>query len=44
MSDRIIVMNKGRIEEEGSSDEIYENPKSLYTQTLINSIPKGIVE
>jgi peptide/nickel transport system ATP-binding protein len=44
MSDRIIVMNKGKIEEEGPSDEIYENPKSLYTQTLINSIPKGITE
>jgi peptide/nickel transport system ATP-binding protein len=43
MSDRILVMNKGKIEEEGSSDDIYERPKSLYTKTLINSIPKGIV-
>jgi peptide/nickel transport system ATP-binding protein len=43
MSDRIIVMNKGKIEEEGSSEDIYERPKSIYTQTLINSIPKGIV-
>ncbi len=43
MSDRIIVMNKGKIEEIGTSDEIYSNPKSLYTQSLIDAIPKGIV-
>lgn len=43
MSDRIIVMNKGRIEEIGASEEIYSNPKSLYTQSLIDAIPKGIV-
>jgi peptide/nickel transport system ATP-binding protein len=44
MSDRIIVMNKGKIEEQGYADEIYANPKTEYTQTLINSIPKGEVE
>lgn len=44
MSDRIIVMNKGKIEEMGTSDEIYEKPKSLYTQSLIDAIPKGIVD
>jgi peptide/nickel transport system ATP-binding protein len=43
MSDRIIVMNKGRIEEIGTAEEIYSNPKSLYTQSLIDAIPKGIV-
>ncbi len=43
MSDRIVVMNKGKIEEIGTSDNIYERPKSLYTKTLIDSIPKGIV-
>ncbi|MDX2195241.1 MAG: ABC transporter ATP-binding protein [Cytophagales bacterium] len=44
MSDRIIVMNKGRIEEEGYAEDIYENPKSEYTQKLIQSIPKGELE
>jgi peptide/nickel transport system ATP-binding protein len=44
MSDRIIVMNKGKIEEEGYADEIYEHPKTEYTQSLINSIPKGEIE
>jgi peptide/nickel transport system ATP-binding protein len=43
MSDRIIVMNQGKIEEAGLSEEIYANPKTIYTQSLINSIPKGIV-
>jgi peptide/nickel transport system ATP-binding protein len=41
MSDRMIVMQKGRIEEMGDPDEIYLNPKSEYTRRLIDSIPKG---
>ena len=41
MSDRMVVMNKGKIEEMGDADEIYLNPKSQYTKNLINSIPKG---
>ena len=41
MSDRMIVMNKGQIEEMGDADDICNNPQSEYTQKLINSIPKG---
>jgi peptide/nickel transport system ATP-binding protein len=41
MSDRIIVMNQGKIEEIGTSTEIYRNPKTDYTRKLINSIPTG---
>jgi peptide/nickel transport system ATP-binding protein len=44
ISDRILVMNKGKIEEIGSAEEIYHNPKSPYTQKLIASIPKGLVK
>jgi len=44
MSDRIIVMNKGKIEEEGTSEMIYNHPKNDYTKSLINSIPKGIID
>ncbi len=44
MSDRIIVMNKGKIEELGYAEEIYNNPKSEYTKRLINAIPKGDLE
>jgi peptide/nickel transport system ATP-binding protein len=42
ISDRIMVMNKGRIEESGPADDIYYNPGSAYTQKLIASIPKAI--
>ncbi|WP_028979777.1 ABC transporter ATP-binding protein [Sporocytophaga myxococcoides] len=41
MSDRILVMNKGKIEEIGYAEEIYNHPQSEYTKKLINSIPKG---
>ena len=43
ISDRIMVMNKGKIEETGLTDEIYYNPQSAYTQKLIESIPKGLI-
>ncbi len=41
MSDRMIVMNKGLIEEYGDAEEIYAHPQSTYTRTLIEAIPKG---
>lgn len=44
MSDRMVVMNNGKIEEMGKADEIYHNPSSAYTQKLINAIPKGDLE
>jgi len=44
MSDRMVVMNKGKIEEMGDADEIYNNPQTEYTKNLINSIPKGQLE
>lgn len=43
ISDRIMVMNKGRIEETGNADDIYFRPASDYTKKLIASIPKGIL-
>jgi peptide/nickel transport system ATP-binding protein len=36
---RILVMNQGRIVEEGDADDIYFRPKDEYTQKLISSIP-----
>jgi peptide/nickel transport system ATP-binding protein len=44
MSDRMIVMNQGEIEEMGPADEIYNNPQRPYTQKLIDAIPKGSLE
>jgi peptide/nickel transport system ATP-binding protein len=40
ISDRILVMNKGKIEESGNADDIYFNPQTDYTKKLIASIPK----
>ena len=42
MADQLVVMNKGKIEEIGDADIIYAHPKTAYTKTLIDSIPKGI--
>lgn len=42
ISDRIMVMNKGKIEESGNADDVYFNPQSVYTKNLIASIPKGV--
>ena len=39
ISDRILVMNKGKIEEEGFSEELFYHPKSAYTKKLIDAIP-----
>ncbi|TCK67741.1 peptide/nickel transport system ATP-binding protein [Winogradskyella wandonensis] len=42
MSDQLLVMNKGEIEEMGEADSIYKNPKKEYTKILIDAIPKGL--
>ncbi|MFN6541166.1 MAG: ABC transporter ATP-binding protein [Nostoc sp. EkiNYC01] len=44
MSDRILVMNRGQIVEEGTAESIYQEPKEEYTQKLIAAIPTGSPE
>ena len=44
MSDRIAVMNQGRLEELGPAEEIYRNPATDYTTQLIAAIPQGYLE
>ena len=44
MSDRIMVMNRGRVEEIGPADQIYHDPQTEYTRQLIDAIPIGSVE
>ncbi|MEL6882577.1 MAG: ATP-binding cassette domain-containing protein, partial [Cyanobacteria bacterium J06607_10] len=44
MSDRIMVMNRGRIEEIGPAEDIYQRPRRDYTQQLISAIPEGTLE
>jgi len=39
MSDKIMVMDKGRIIEYTEADDLYKNPKSEITKKLIDSIP-----
>ncbi|MEP7252522.1 MAG: ABC transporter ATP-binding protein [Ginsengibacter sp.] len=38
ISDRIMVMHHGKIEEIGSAEQVYFNPKSPYTRKLIESV------
>jgi peptide/nickel transport system ATP-binding protein len=40
MSDRIMVMNRGKIEEMSTAKQIIDNPQREYTRKLIASIPK----
>lgn len=42
MSDRIMVMNRGKLEEIGPADQIYHHPDAEYTRKLIASIPVGL--
>jgi peptide/nickel transport system ATP-binding protein len=44
MSDRIMVMNQGKIEEIDSARTIYQAPQTDYTRKLIASIPIGSIE
>ena len=44
MSDRMVVMQHGEIEEMGDADVIYNNPKTIYTKKLIDAIPEGKLE
>ena len=38
MSDRIVVMKKGILVEEGEADELYYHPKNTYTKKMISSM------
>ena len=39
ISDKIAVMNQGKIVEYNDSDEIYKNPQNPYTKKLLEAIP-----
>jgi oligopeptide transport system ATP-binding protein len=39
MSDRIAVMNKGKLVEIGSAEEVYSDPKDEYTKALLSAVP-----
>jgi oligopeptide transport system ATP-binding protein len=39
ISDRIAVMNKGKIVEQGTADQVCETPKDEYTKKLLAAVP-----
>jgi peptide/nickel transport system ATP-binding protein len=41
MSDRMLVMNRGKLVETGPADALYNHPENEYTKKLIAAIPKG---
>jgi len=43
ISDRILVMNKGKVEEIGLAEDVYYRPQKEYTKRLIASIPRAEV-
>lgn len=43
MSDRLAVMNNGKIIEIGDSEKIYNYPEEEYTKKLIDAVPKGFI-
>ena len=44
MSDRMVVMQNGKVDEMGDADQIYNHPKTQYTKKLIDAIPEGKLE
>ena len=40
MADRVVVMFRGNMVEEGSVTEIFENPQKDYTKALLSAVPK----
>lgn len=43
MSDRLMVMRNGEIQEMGEADQVYTQPQSEYTRLLLDAIPKGVI-
>ena len=39
LADRIIVLYRGRIVEEGTGEQLFTAPKETYTQQLLSAIP-----
>ncbi len=39
ISDRVLVMHRGKIVEAGTSEDLYKNPQDEYTRTLLAAVP-----
>ena len=40
LADRVVVMQRGRIEEQGDTEAVLEHPRSPYTRTLLEAVPR----
>ncbi|WP_420178529.1 dipeptide ABC transporter ATP-binding protein [Paenarthrobacter sp. TA1.8] len=41
IADHVCVMQKGKLVETGSTDDVFDNPREAYTQALLDAIPGG---
>lgn len=39
LCDRVLVLNKGKVVEQGDTDEVFENPREEYTRRLLDAVP-----
>src|SRR5881392_2691437 len=44
MADRIVVMNAGRVEQEGTAKDLYERPATLFVASFVGSPPINLLE
>lgn len=44
IADEVIVMEKGKIVEHATTDEVFDNPIAQYTRDLLDAIPGGSIE
>jgi inositol-phosphate transport system ATP-binding protein len=44
MADRIVVMNAGKVEQEGTAKDLYERPKTLFVASFIGSPPINLLD
>jgi len=41
IADHVCVMEKGKLVETGSTDDVFDNPRQAYTRALLDAIPGG---
>ena len=44
MADRVVVMNGGRVEQEGAAEDLYERPATLFVATFVGSPPINLFD